>query len=377
MKRILAVILAGVLMVVTMGGCAAGKTDDQNTLTMMYGRNIPQKFIDGLQKKFPEIKFKFEYYHGANQTEYMYQSMLHEEAGDIITYSLCLNEADAEKYLVDLSGYTFLGNYDNAMLDSMARGGRIYQLPGPVSSRCILYNKTLFDMYGWKAPTTFNELLALVKQIRQDAPDITPIAMGMVATGYAFTIVTSLAQCGFLSTPEGADWEERWFQGEASVAEGFGEGLTMVEQLIDANAFDGEKYTKRWNVVDGDPCERKAAMSLVLNGTQAVLPLLEKTAEPSLYGTYAEDDFGLLPFFGLEDGQQGLSLTLSSTWGINKRLEEKGNEKKLENAVKVMEFISTAEGQRLLQTDKWADSDDKTSGKYQCTSGGSEALDTE
>ncbi len=351
LKKTAALFLSLLMVLSVFGGCGTAKKEDQNTLTLLWSRGVPEKFINGLVEQFPEIDFELEFYQGENFTEYARQALIHGEGSDIFSYSLALSGADAEKYLVDLSGYTFLGNFDNAILDSVARNGRIYQIPGPVTSRAILYNKTLFDMYGWKAPTTFNELLALVKQIRKDAPDITPLAMPMPATGYPFTIVTSLAQCGFLSTPEGADWEERYFRGEASVAEGFAEGFTMVEQLIDANAFDGEKYTSTWHVISGDPCERKAAMSISLGGTQPILPLLEKTATQEAYGTYCTDDFDLLPFFGLKDGQEGLSIALSTTWGINKKLEEKGNEKKLENALKVMEWMSTAEAQLLLQTD--------------------------
>ncbi len=350
--KIISIVLSLVLLLSVLAGCSSSKeNEDQNTLSLLYSATVPQKFIEGLKAKFPDINFEFEFYQGANYTEYAQQALYHGEGSDIFNYSLILTDEDSDKYLVDLSGYNFLGNFDNAILNTVSRNSRVYQVPGPVSCRCVLYNKTLFDMYGWKAPTTFNELLALVKQIRTDAPDITPIAMPIPSEAYPFTLVTSLAQCGFLSTPEGAKWEEKYFKGDASVSEGFAEGFTMVEQLIDANAFDAEKYVNLWHVIAGDPCERKAAMTISLGGTQPVLPLLEKTAEKEVYGSYCSDDFGVLPFFGLEDGQEGLSITLSTTWGLNKSLEKKGNEKKLENALKVMEYLSTAEAQALLQTD--------------------------
>ncbi len=348
-RKGLSIILALLLVLAALSGCKSD--DEQNTLTIQYGRNIPYTFIEGLEAEFPEIDFSYDFYQGANYTEYINSSLSHGEAADVVVHSVCLNEKESKAYWLDLSGYTFLGNFDNAIMNTMARAAHIYQIPGPASTRCIFYNKTLFEMNGWKAPSSYSELLALVKQIRTEQPDITPIAMSMIAPGYPFTIVTSLAQCGFLSTPAGAEWEERYFRGEASVAEGFDEGFTMVEQLIDANAFDGERYTNKWNVVSGDACERRAAMAISLSGTLPVLPLLDKTATAEAYGQYCTDEFGLLPFFGLNDGQEGLSITLSSVWGVNKRLEEKGNEKKLENALKVMEFISSIEGQMLLQTD--------------------------
>ncbi len=353
LKKAIVLILTLVFLVSAFSGCnTSDKEDDSDVLTLLYSRSIPKDFITALVAEFPDIRFELENYQGANHSEYIHQALIHGEASDIYLSSLVVSQEYSEKYLVDLSGQTFLGNFDNAILDTVSRGGRVYQLPGPVTSRCIVYNKTLFDMYGWEEPTSFNELLELVKQIRTDAPEITPIAWPIPATGYPFTMVTSLAQCGFLSTPEGAAWEERYLKGDASVAEGFDEGFTMMEQLIDANAFDGEKYEGVWHTIAGDFCERKAAMTISLGGTSPVLPLIEKTATADVYGSYCTDEFKLLPFFGISDGQEGLSITLSTTWGISKRLEEKGNEKKLENAMRVMEYLSTAEAQQLLQTDK-------------------------
>ncbi len=350
-KKILSLVLALVLTMSLFSGCVGVNNEKDNSLTLLYSLSVPEKFIEGLKAKFPEINFELEFYQGANYTEYANETLSHGEGSDIFSYSLILSEDMAQKYLVDLSGETFLGNFDSAILDTISKGGKVYQLTGPVSSRCVVYNKTLFAQYGWKEPTTFNELLTLVKQIRKDAPEITPIAFPIPSAAYPFTMVTSLAQCGFLSSPEGAVWEEKYFKGEASVSEGFDEGFTMMEKLIDANAFDGEKYKGLWHTISGDPCERKAAMSFSLGGTSPVLPLLEKTATKEDYGEYCTDEFGLLPFFGLQDGQEGLNVTLSTTWGINKNLEKEGNEKKLENALKVMEYLSTAEAQSLLQTD--------------------------
>ncbi len=352
-KKLPVLVLSFVLVLTILGGCGTiRESEDQNTLTLLWSRNVPDKFMEGLKTEFPDIDFELEYYQGANYTEYAHNALTHGEGTDIFMYTLGLSKEDSQKYLVDLSGYNFLGNFDMAMLDSLAQDGCVYQLPGPVTARAIIYNKTLFEMNGWKIPTNFNELVEVVKQIREDEPEITPIMIPLPAAGYSFTLVTSLAQCGFLSTPEGAAWEESYLKGEASVAEGFAEGFTMVEQLIDANAFDGEKGVGLWNTIGGDFCERKAAMAISFSGTSVLLPLLDNTADLELYGSYAqEDEFALLPFFGIEDEQEGISVALSTTWGLNKELEEKGNEKKLENGLRVMEWLSTPEAQLLLQTD--------------------------
>ena len=190
MKKLTAVLLTALMLLSVFAGCSKEEKEDPNTLTVNVGMLTPVPFLEGLKEEFPEINFVYEYYHGANQTEYQAQRLSHGEATDIIMHSVIFNKEVAEANLVDLSGYTFLGNFDNALLNSIAKDGCVYQVPGPVSTRCILYSKTFFAEMGWEAPSSFQELLALVSQIRADAPEVTPLAMGMVAPGYPFSIVT-------------------------------------------------------------------------------------------------------------------------------------------------------------------------------------------
>jgi len=52
--------------------------------------------------------------------------------------------------------------------------GKLYSLPTEIETMMLYYNKTLFDAHGWKPPTTMDELVALVDQIK--AAGIIPFA---------------------------------------------------------------------------------------------------------------------------------------------------------------------------------------------------------
>ena len=61
-----------------------------------------------------------------------------------------------------------------------------------------------------------------------------------------------------------------------------------------------------------------------------------------------EDEFGLMPYLSEDGTQNAFIMNVSRYMGINKRLEEKGNEQKLTDALHVMEVLSTVKGMKAL-----------------------------
>ncbi len=313
--------------------------NNQNTLRITVESNRCGAFLEEMIRQFPEINFEIEIYAGANSAAYIDDLLSHGEAGDIIFYNQITKNEQNTSHLLDLSGYPFMGNLKDEVLGILDVNHRIYQIPAPMEVRCIAYNKTLFAEKGWEMPSNFQEHLELVEAIRANGEGITPMAMGLADPSYPFSLVATLSQCGYLSTPNGARWQERFFRGEASVEEGLAEGLDMVAQLIDAGAFDAQNY------IHASACaeqiiNREAAMYCIWGDMTAFVQAIE---DPSV-----TDEFGFVPFFSRDGGVPLVGFTASSAWSINRNLAEDGNETKLQHALKVMEWITTKQGQSLL-----------------------------
>ena len=73
--------------------------------------------------------------------------------------------------------------------------GSVYAIPEYVSVNGMVYNKTLFDKYGWKIPTTTAELDKLCKKILADTDKkVAPIVYcGGAADGYIYFAVENWA----------------------------------------------------------------------------------------------------------------------------------------------------------------------------------------
>ncbi len=327
---------------------------DANTITITTGCYTSDTALVSriIQEQFPEINLDVNIYAGANTTTYLSEQLDHDDASDIFLYTTKLSDEQSKEHLLDLSGYSFVGNYDKGILENLDVDGGIYQLPGPINVRALLVNQTMFEQHGWKIPDNYQELLAVCKQIREDEPDVVPLALGTKGAAMTFGLVGGYSQCGFLNTPNGLEWEKRYFAGDASIGEGLGEGLDMMSELIDAGAFEAEPYEELWNPGLENVGNRRCAMGYITARIHDYIPYLDGTAaeQKDVYGEHADDQFLLLPYFGAEKGEEGINVYMSVAYGLSKRLGEKGNEKKLEQALKIMEYLSSPEGQEKLKT---------------------------
>ncbi len=339
-KRAVSLLLAlTVLSMLLLGFCSCDRGADSVTLTVTVAGDSSDALIEAMRARFPNIRFEVTKYTGKSVGAYLSTLISGGSAGDIIYTDRLVKSSELTNEMLDISGYPFMGNLSDIALRILDTDGRIYQVPSPLDIRCMVYNKTLFAENGWDAPRSHAELLSLVERIRTETPDITPIALALGSDEAPFATVASLSQCGFLSTPAGNEWIKAFLSGDASAKDGFSGGLDMIASLIDADAFDAEKYLFA-NDCTSAMLSRGAAIELRMMNTSKFIEAMSSSE--------CTDEFGFLPFYGLDERESLVGYRASSAWGINTRLGERGNERKLEGALEVMEWLTGYEAQCLL-----------------------------
>lgn len=318
---------------------SSGSSDEEAvTLNLLeVNNNYFRNFTQAVKSSAPDMPLNIEYYSGSNPTGYINQRLASQDPPDVVYLSSTPSEEFQKKYLLDVSGYDFLKNYNLSLVNQRDVDGALYVVPANYSVICMLYNKTLFQEHGWKVPATHSELVSLCEQIRKEEPELIPITHAGSMAGTYWRLIGEIAQCGFLSTQDGMLWQEKFVAGEASFAEGFDDTISKLQELIDAGAFDiADKEAKNNDVTD-NLLNRRAAMSFTIGGFPYLVENLGN----------CPDEIGGIPYLGDTPEQQFLNVSVNNI-GISKKLSEPGNEKKLEAVLKTMEYLSTEEGQNAM-----------------------------
>ena len=146
--------------------------------------------------------------------------------------------------IMDLSDLEFAQNMKGTALeDAVTIDGKVYAACLGVQTSGIIYNEDLFNEYGLSLPETWDDLLNLVAEIREVAPDKTPIAFGGGNTSIAM-INTSMF---VINQPEftGDEGESVSF----SESEAWRGALDMLVELMDAGAFNQSASTDGSNEI--------------------------------------------------------------------------------------------------------------------------------
>lgn len=112
--------------------------------------------------------------------------------------------------------------------------GKIMLVPQEASIDGFYYNKELFEANGWKAPETFDELLALVPLMREK--NIVPMVTGAKDGRFAWMASALLARATSLEKFNAlciGDAMTKWDDPEY----GFVAAMEKFKQLVDAGAF--------------------------------------------------------------------------------------------------------------------------------------------
>lgn len=294
-------------------------------------------FLGLVQEQYPDIALDFISYTGANKTGYSWEQMKHDDISDIFITSQILHEEMAKERLLDLSGYEFVNQFPHGILDQVSIDGGIYLLPVNYSMYGIYYNKTLMEEKGWELPSNITELEALCEEIREEG--MIPGVIGTQLTGNTFSAVFNLAKTDWLTTPTGMTWEQDFLEGNATAA-GMWEGtMAYVKRYIDMGMFttDPEDRNNPDVLLDYLGNRKSVFCTMVLPVNITKLP-------------DTGDELGMMPYIS-EDGSKNIYMYSPSCYvGLSKRLAEPGNEKKLENAVRLLSLLYSAQGQEMFIT---------------------------
>ena len=330
-------LLSAVIAVCTLfllSGCG-GKTEHE-PITIMDAQRDYRALIELVHEKYPEINIEILPYRGRNMSAYVKQQLETGSMPDIYSTTQAWDPELQEAHLVDLSQYAVTESYSLARLNEyVTEDGGLYLLPFDYSVNGITYNRTLLDRYGIEVPSSFAQLRdETIPALEANGIRVCDCLLDLPGTGFQYFF--NIASTGYMNTLDGRKWRSAFADTDS---ETFAAGNQEVLACMD--------YFQQWidcGMINADYLRESSSILLdnFIAGNTAffVGAIVRYTQNEDGTG----DQYGLLPYLS-EDGSQNMYITQPGRlYGLNKELEEPGNEQKLEDALHFLEVLSSEEG---------------------------------
>lgn len=180
-KKIAAVsvTLAGIMAAAgVMSGCSLSQGDNGKIrIEMIQYKMEAVSVFDELEKKFNETHDDIELVIDSpnDATTIMKTRFIREDYPDIIGIGGDMNYSNFldAGLLMDISDYEGLDSIKDVYLQmdkelELVPQEGVYAVPYAANAAGVLYNKDIFDEYGWKIPTTWDEFMALCDDIQAE-----------------------------------------------------------------------------------------------------------------------------------------------------------------------------------------------------------------
>lgn len=334
-----------------LGGCFAptaevnenilgiSRTDtDKVNITITCNSRLDH-FAAAVEERFPHIRLIQECYTGQYRISEHIAHIENDDFGDILMVKAGhIPKIDLSDRLIDLSTREFPA-YFNANVLQADEDGHIVLIPGPLSFNCNIYNKTLFEENGWEVPADYEGLLALSQKIdRTGIRGFRNSYFGFASQSYQIYQYCVFSALDTLTQVDGQIWHNKLMTGEKVSLEPMRTAFLDMQRMIESGAVRAEDIDVAFSANMDAMLSREVAIG---SGEIDHIQMLNSNSE---------DEFCFMPHFSMTDGQ-GWLLNLGFYFGANKELKQPGNEKKLEAAMEIMDFIASGEGQALLVED--------------------------
>lgn len=333
----------------TLAGCSAAKTDSTRTdaaktestktetqadgktkirMTYWNSEDTVQSLLDYLKTAVPDVEVEFQFIDNSNYNTIVDTQLSAGEGPDIICESPDASLKHAKLgYLADLSQLGSL--YSDAGTSVYSYGDSVYALPGISWFEGIYFNKTLFADNGIELPQTFDEFIAVCRQLKEKG--VKPLAAGLKSWEPMLKNSMAFVTAEYLSTDEGKNFGKEYQEGKTTLDGNWNPYLEKWSDMIKEGI-----YTTDMTGIDHDQALEEFASgkaAMFCSGPWDLETIQSKNPELVI---------DMMPFYGTESSDGWLIGGPGCGFAVNE------NSKNKEAAMKIVEAISTVEGQKAL-----------------------------
>ena len=313
--------------------------EEKLLITMRGTDNVNSELIEeALEAQFPQVEILF-----FNNTNALDLKEKNFEDIYLTRNPEYLTMWEPENIFVDFSNKKFVNNYYPAALNSCKYQGSLYYLPGPSTVTGIVYDKELFAENGWEVPESLTEFEELCRAINASG-----IRAYQPSLYYHSSVKGFFTGFNYSEVFAGADnirWLQDYQAGEETMKGHMEPAFERMRQFLELGIYQPGDF----EVMPGERSRmlyRDHTCAMIHEGLSA--PLYAKDI-----GGEQAHEVGIMPYWS-GDGPDDDYVFIQTNYymAVNKKLEESGNEEKLEAVLKIIEYLSTLEGQEAVMLEE-------------------------
>lgn len=303
---------------------------DKVTLRMSYwnSEDTVSALLAYLEQAVPEVEIEYQFIDNDNYDTVVDIQLSAGEGPDII----CESPGSALKHakLGYLQPLNSLGSrYSNAGVSVYTYNNNVYALPGISWFEGIYFNKDLFEQNNIALPTTFDEYLAVCERFA--ALGIKPLAAGLMSWEPMLKNSLAFVTAEYFSTDAGRSFNSDYREGRAKMSGTLNPYIEKWHQMIDNGV-----YTRNMLGIDHAQALDEFATgraAMFCSGPWDYDAIMAKN--PNLR-------IDMMPFYGTRPSAGWLIGGPGAGFAVNAK------SRNVELATKVLEALSTIEGQAAL-----------------------------
>lgn len=203
--------------------------------------------------------------------------------------------------LMDLSDTEWGRSIPETIRSAASHDGQVYAAILGIQFGAIIYNTELFEEHGLEPPTTFGDLIDLVGEIREKAPDAVPISFGASNSAISM-IVTSM----FAVNEPGLDPDDLDF----ASSDAWRGALQQLLDLHAAGAYSPSVVTDDANSIISQVTSGQAFMAIDVTSRYSAI----KRTDPEL-------PIAMVPYPAAEPGENRMLIWPGTTMVVNAAAE--------------------------------------------------------
>lgn len=354
-KRVRGILLAGAVLMGTLTACDntaenSSQASEKTQVSVMHFNQL-EGFEKLVESTYSDIDLVVEQNATATLDNESERRLKNGHGTDLIMTTL--PGGAVKEYTYDISAEEFVLNYSSAMTKLLLVNGQTRYIPLPGQYYGYVINETLVSELGMELPKNNEDIYKLLETAEEknlgtgSGGDC--IGFYTIGENYLANLVFGNYVPDFLSTPDGIIWLEELGEGKAKFSGSFEPSMNFLMHCVEKGFFDsGTNLSGSSGTISNKNSvhvlERMQNRSMIM--AYGDVELYRRLTDGE--GT---DKFTMIPFLSYEN-RPGWVISIGSGYlAVNKSLEEAGNEQKLDAALKVLDLLSTEEGQKAWMED--------------------------